>query len=204
MSASILNQGKLLPFRQKAEAEVINWYSLNGTGLNGTFVALETGNQDPANGDGYVAGSSVGASYTNIESNRYEVKRKVRAVASGDTKFNSLGVTLYTTAEYDENGNKLILQPREARTERAFILSGEAVPVLARGIVTLKSDAYVGTPIPGHVGVAYTGGGGKVEVVDPATLPITGKGITSDHVLGKFISTSGSAFGGYAQFKLEL
>lgn len=204
MSASILDQGNLLPFRQFSEYEVINWYSLNGTGKNGLFVALETGNQNPANGDGYIAGSSIGASYTNIESNRYEVKRKVRATTSGDTKFNTLGATLYTIAEYDENGQKLILQPKDARVERAFGLSGEAVPVLTRGVVTLKSDSYVGTPIPGYVGIAYTGGGGKVEVVNPSSLPDTGRGLTVSNVLGKFVSSSGSAFGGYAQFKIEL
>ena len=204
MSASMINQGNLLPLVQKAEAEVYNFWSLNGTGLNGMFVALETGNQDPANGDGFIAGSSIGASYTNITSPRYEVKRKVRPVGSGDSKFNTLGVTLMTVSEYDENGNKLILQPKDARDERGFLLSGEAVPVLARGMVRLKSSQYVGTPIPGYVGVPYTGGGGKIQVVNPATLPNTGNGLTVNNVIGKFVSTSGSAFGGYADFKIEL
>jgi len=195
-------QGNLFPFRQYGEAEVVNFYSLNGTGQNGLFVALETGNQNPADADGYTS-TSVGAGYTNTFATRYETKRKVRLAAATDTKYNALGVTLHTTAEYDNNGQKLVLLPRDRRDELGFVVSGESVPVLTRGIVTLGKGAYVGTPIPGYVGVLT--GNGQVAVMDPAVATATtGANSFAHKIVGKFISTSGEAFGGYAQFKLEL
>ncbi len=141
-------QGNLLPFRQYAEAEVINFFALNGTGQNGLFVALETGQQNPADADGYTS-TAVGANYTNVYAPRYENKRKVRLAAATDTKFNAVGVTLHTTAEYDNHGNKLVLMPHTRRDELGFVVSGETVPVLTRGIVTLGQGAYVGTPNSG-------------------------------------------------------
>lgn len=195
-------QGNLFPFRQYAEAEVINFFALNGTGQNGLFVALETGQQDPADADGYTT-SALGANYTNVYAPRFENKRKVRLAAATDTKYNAVGVTLHTTAEYDNNGQKLVLQPQSRRDELGFVVSGQTVPVLTRGIVTLGKGAYVGTPIPGHVGVLT--GNGQIAVMNPATvLAATGAASYEHKVVGKFISTSGSAFGGYAQFKLEL
>lgn len=195
-------QGNLLPFRQYAEAEVINFFALNGTGQNGLFVALETGQQSPADADGYTS-TAVGANYTNVYAPRYENKRKVRLAAATDTKFNAVGVTLHTTAEYDNHGNKLVLMPHTRRDELGFVVSGETVPVLTRGIVTLGQGAYVGTPIPGYVGVLT--GNGQIAVMDPAVaLVSTGANAFGHKIVGKFISTSGDAFGGYAQFKLEL
>lgn len=195
-------QGNLLPFRQYGEAEVINFFALNGTGQNGLFVALETGQQDPADADGYTT-SALGANYTNVYAPRYENKRKVRLATSTDTKFNAVGIALHTTAEYDNHGNKLVLMPRTRREELGFVVSGETVPVLSRGIVTLRAGAYNGTPIPGYVGVLS--GNGTITALDPAVaLASTGAASIGNRIVGKFISTSGSAFDGYAQFKLEL
>lgn len=195
-------QGNLFPFRQHAEAEVINFFALNGTGQNGLFVALETGQQDPADADAYTT-AGLGANYTNVYAPRFENKRKVRLATLTDTKYNAVGITLNTTAEYDANGQKLVLLPKDRRDEMGFVVSGETVPILTRGIVTLGKGAYNGTPIPGYVGVLS--GNGTITAVDPATvLASTGAASMANRVVGKFISTSGSAFGGYAQFKLEL
>lgn len=207
---SVLTQNNLLPFRQIAESEVINLFALDGTGLNGQLVALVTGNQDPATSDGsYAGGVAVGASFANAFSLRHLVTRRVRATQAGDTKFNTLGITTHTTAEYDENGRKLTLENANDTKERGFVPSGQAVPIAARGIVTLKLSQIIGTPIAGYPAVISTGGNGKVEVLDPSVTSIratmTGAGTYSGHqIIGKFISNSGSAFGGYAQLKLEL
>lgn len=199
----LATQGKLLPFRVQSEHEKITWYSLNGSGMNGLFVALETGNQNPADADGYTS-AGVGLIPQGVYAPLYENKRKVRATTAGDTKYNTLGVTLQITSNTDEQGRDIRLMAFDHRDEIGYVVSGDSVPVLSRGILTLRSDAYVGTPIPGYVGIIT--GEGKVAVVDPSTLLNTTGAFTDfrDRIAGKFISSSGSAFGGYAQFKLEL
>lgn len=198
----LTTQGKLLPFRVVPEAERIDWYSLNGTGMNGLFVALETGNQNPADSMAYTT-TPIGLSYQGTYAPRFENKRKVRATVDGDTKYNTLGVTLQITSDYNEQGQLLTMLGAGKRDEQSQVFSGESVPVLARGILTLRADAYVGTPIPGYVGVIT--GGGRVAVLNPSVFQTTtGLNNIADRVAGKFISSSGSSFGGYAQFKLEL
>lgn len=209
MSDSQLTQGQLLPFRLYDEHEVVNWYALATTGLNGQFVSFVTGNQSPANSaGGYGTNTPVAAQFTNTVSNRYINTRQVRVTQSGDLNFNTLGITLHTTAEYDENGNRLINWPYNHVLERGFVLSGWSVPVLKRGVVTLKSSAYNGTPIPGYVGCISTGSiGGKIDIVNPTALvngPFAAGAYGDFTVVGKFYSSSGSAFGGYAQFGVGL
>lgn len=221
MSASLLNQGNLLPFRLYGEAEVINWYSLDGTGLNGQFVTIETGvgstgvtnngTQDPSTSmGGYLQNlgtpSTVGAAYTNVISMRYANNRKVRPCLSGDNQINLIGVTLHTTANTDENGNPLVNLPYDRVLERGFVISGFSVPILTRGVITLKSSMYNGTPLPGYAACVSNTITGGVDVVNPASLT-TGFGYQSGGygaglVIGKFLSTSGTAFGGYAQLKI--
>lgn len=206
---SLLTDGNLLPFRQYDPADVLNFFALDGTGLNGQLVAIETGFQDPALSAGNYTTLPVAASYTNVTSYRYNTPRRVRPTVGGDTAYNTIGMTLHTTAVYDENGNLLANMPYDQTLERGFVQTGFAVPVLTRGVVTLKFNQIIGVPIPGYVGVISTGGAGKIEVVNPAQL--VGFGVTGgafqysgQQVVGKWLSTSGSAFNGYAQFKLQL
>lgn len=206
---SILTDNGLLPFRQYAEAEVLNIWALQGTGLNGQLVALVTGGQDPALSAGGYTTAAVAASFTNVASYAYGNGRTVRPTQAGDTRYNTVGITLHTTAIYDENGNPLRTQPYERTIERGFVQTGFTVPVLARGIVTLKLQNIVGTPFPGYAAVISTGGNGKVEALNPAgvvqaQLLTGGFTYSGNQVIGKFLSYSGSAFGGYAQLKLEL
>jgi hypothetical protein len=209
-SASQLTQGNLLPFRIYDDHFVINWLSLDGTGLNGQFVALETGNQNPENSFGGYVQNAVGASYTNVISYRYQTSRKVRPTQSGDNIYNTVGVTLHTTANFDENGNPLVNLPADRTTERGFVLSGFSVPILTDGIVTLKSAQYNGVPIPGYVGCISSGGtNGTIDVVNPSVLTssiaLSPTNVYSNFtVVGKFISSSGVNFGGYAQFKVKI
>ncbi len=199
----MLTSSNLMPNIQYSQSEVLQFFTMGATGLAGQFVSVVTGNQNPENADGYTS-NNVGAGYVNITSNRYAVNRTVLPSAAGDTKYNCVGVTLMTTAEFDENGNKLVLQPDYYAEERGFVTSGQAVPILSRGIVMLKQNCYVGTPIPGYVGLIT--GGGQILVQNPATLPHnTGLFVDfHDSIAGRFLSTTGFNFGGYAQFKLEL
>jgi hypothetical protein len=197
-------QNRLLPFRQYSEHDVINMFSLNGTGVAGTFVALES--NDPENTDGWTT-QSVGASFAGVTSFRYEVKSKVKVAPSGSTKYNVLGCILNDVLETDENGLLLKFNPLR-KAELQAVTSGEMVPVLTNGIVTLHSAAYLGTPTVGCVGVIDVSGNGKVRAIDPTTAAPSLFSATGtykpDQVIGKFISSAGTTHGGFALFKIEL
>lgn len=197
---SVLSTSYLLPSRQYAEAEVINRFSLNGTGYAGQLVAIDDGvSQDPATSAGSYSSDAIGYNAPNVYSVRHVITRKVRLATAGDTKANLIGLTLHTTAEYDENGNKLILQPADKTYERGYVQSGFAVPILARGVVNIKLSQIAGSVAVGNVAVA--GNNGMLSGVDPATLTGAADPFL---VVGKFISDSGTAFGGYVELKLEL
>lgn len=200
----ITSQGNLLPFRQYAEAEVVNQFSLNVTGQNGMFVSYVTGNQNPDNADGYST-LAVGASYTNIVSNRYLNTRQVKPSAVGDTKWQCAGVTLHTTAEFDENGQKLILLDSDQTVERGYVLSGQSVPILKRGLITLSMAQVDGFPIPGYLGLLT--GNGRLVVANPTAFHVTGLGNIANSAVGRFISTTGTnnyTALGYVQFEVNV
>ncbi len=207
---SILTDGNLLPWRQFSPADVLNLFALNGTGLNGQLVAIQTGAQDPANSAGAYTTQAVAASYTNVTSFTYNSPRRVRPTQAGDTIYNTIGVTLHTTAVYDENGNPLRNQPMDQTLERGFVQTGFVTPILTRGIITIKQSQIIGVGFPGYVGVISTGGNGTIEAINPSATSITfanASGINTysgQQIVGKFLSYSGSAFGGYYQFKLDL
>ena len=206
---SLLTDGNLLPFRQFDPADVLNMFALQGTGLNGQLVAILTGNQDPANSAGQYTTLPVASSWTNVTSYRYNNPRRVRPTQAGDTQYNAIGMTLHTTAVYDENGNLLANMPYDQTLERGFVQTGFTVPILTRGVVTLKLSQIIGTPFPGYVAVISTGGNGLVEAVNPVGTTLGGfltgtNTYTGNQIIGKWLSYSGSAFGGYAQLKLSL
>ena len=68
------------------------------------------------------------------------VPLKVDAAPASAAKGTVLGVTLYQTALKDENGEKLLYYPQK-KLETQSVLSGEAVPVLTRGVITLSLSA---------------------------------------------------------------
>lgn len=197
---SLLTDGNLLPNRQYNESDVINFFALDATGLNGQLVAIQTGAQDPATSAGaYRSTAPNGVAFTNVGNYGYGAVRKVRPATSTDTKYNVIGVTLHTTAITDENGNPLVNQPHEKTLERGFVQTGFAVPILTRGIINVKLANINGTPFPGHAATIDTAG--RFGVANPNNQVALG---TGSAVVGKYLSFSGSAFGGYAQIKLEL
>ena len=189
---------RLLPFRQYDEQEVVNLYALNGTGVAGTFVSLQTFN--PEDTDGYST-DTIGGSFAGTTSVRYNVNNTVIPCTSGDTKYEVLGVTLNDTKETDENGNLLIFNPQKA-AEMNVVVSGQAVPVLGRGIVTLTSAAFDGEPVPGSVGIPDNNTDGIIIAVAPAD--ITASGYNDNQVVGRFLSQTGAKLGGYALFQIEV
>jgi len=191
-------QNKLLPFRDVGPHEEINLFALNTTGEAGLFVKPTAFDLD--NADGY-SSIGVGATYGNTFSNRYESKAKIALSASGDTKYSVLGVMLKDTREVDENGESLLFHP-ELATKLNCVISGQNVPVAKRGMLLLKSGAYLGTPAIGSVGVISHSGSGRIQALAPSA--VTGAGYTSDQIVGKFISANSAKFGGNALFLLDL
>jgi len=143
------NTQSLKPFRQHAETDVINLFSLQDDDgdlmasysdlkadgakiVKGALVSVK-GNgwkntDDPVGKTGI---GNPGASYSNTVSFRYGATAAVEPFKSGEEP---IGITLFDVAEVDENGEKLIYNPRKA-SEMQAVVSGQAVPVLAKGIV---------------------------------------------------------------------
>lgn len=143
----------LKPFRDYNEHDVVNLFAVqadqdaNGVIASvGTVVKVAGNGFQPivaANGGtGFLGAVPVdlaggaGSTYVNAVSDRFAVAAKVTAAASGSL---ALGITLMGTQEYDENGEKLLFNPRKA-AEKGVVVSGQAVPVLTRGIVTYSGS----------------------------------------------------------------
>ena len=173
----------LRPFRDYDEHDVINLFSFNSaTSLpqnKGTFVTVSAG-WNNAYADSTLATSlqetallgDVGAAYGNTVSERYGTVAKM---------------TLYDCKETDENGEKLVFNPRKA-AEMQAVVSGQAVPVATKGIFAYSGVA--GTPAIN--GSCYVGTDGVLSAT----------GNASAKVVGKFLGTK-DAYNNVL-FKLEL
>tara|TARA_Y100000592_G_scaffold17121_1_gene25664 strand:- start:4487 stop:5068 length:582 start_codon:yes stop_codon:yes gene_type:complete len=149
----------LLPFRQVHENDVVNLFAYDGSAATrGLIVKLDTGNGWKLSDDfGLSAVSSQ--TYTNTVTDRYNVKGKVQTCTSGDTAF---GMLMYDVAETDENGEKLVFHPRKAH-EMQVSVSGQAVPVLTKGIVLVKMDSADANSVDINAGTeAYAGDSGAI------------------------------------------
>lgn len=199
-----ISNTNLLPNRDFDQHEVLNFFALNQTGLGGQLVTLLTGSQDPVSSEAYGT-QQVGASYTNIYSPIFSVSRKVRPATVGDTKWEVAGITLATTAMFDENGNRLLNMPYAHTEARGFVQTGQAVPILKRGQLTAFLSQFNGTkPVAGWPIVA-SGTNGGWACVPPAYIT-TGNMNT---VVGRCISDSGTyngqgVLGGFAQIEIAV
>ena len=143
----------LKPFRNYDEYDVVNLFAVqadqdaNGVIASaGTVVKVAGNGFQPVvaglGGTGFLGAVPVdlaggaGSTYVNTVSDRFALAARVTAVASGSL---ALGITLMGTQEYDENGEKLLFHPRKA-AEKGVVVSGQAVPVLTRGIVTYSGS----------------------------------------------------------------
>jgi len=154
---------RLLPFRQYDENDVINLYALDADGFS-IFFKLMNSNDDGINADGVLVqvqdGNltendviSVGedsrymASYNSpVGRNPYPTNPlKVAPAASGNA---ILGVTLRQTLAVDENGESLLFNPVK-KDELQAVLSGQTVPVLTKGVITVGANAVNGVLTPG-------------------------------------------------------
>jgi hypothetical protein len=148
------------PFRDYSEHEVVNLFALQGEGNKGTFVTA-VGNgfsfDTPSNfeDDSFINGSV---------SARFTVAQKVTAAPSGTHPALVLGMTLKDVKYRDENGYPLKFDPKKA-AERDLVISGEAVPVVKRGLFLY--DGISGTPGFGSGLAVSDAGDGSLKVVAP-------------------------------------
>jgi hypothetical protein len=159
---------KLLPFRQVHENDVVNLFAYDGdTAQRGLVVKLDTAKGWKLSDDFGL--TSINNSYANTVSDRYDVKARVDTCTSGDAAF---GMLMYDVAEVDENGEKLIWHPRKAH-EMQVSVSGQAVPVLTKGVVLINiPTADLNTVTPNAGTEAYAGDAGAViaHTSAPASL----------------------------------
>ena len=180
----------LRPFRQYSEHDVVNLFSYSGDSTlvkKGLAVkVVGDGWTNDANSSPVEMLGSVGASFANVTSQRYGAKAKIGLAASGDA---ILGLTLMDIRETDENGEKLVFNPRKA-AEMGVVISGQAVPVLTKGIVTYSGAVNVAAG-----SVAYVSGAAG-ELAGAAALP------TNAVKVGKWLSKNDA--NGVALLKIEL
>ena len=180
----------LLPFRQVHENDVVNLFAYDGSSATrGLIVKLKT--TAGWDIDDNLGTTSINNSYANTVSDRYDVKARVETCASGNTPF---GMLMYDVAETDENGEKLIYNPRKA-AEMQCALSGQAVPIATKGIFVV--NGVDGTPAAG--GVAYCGAAAANDGLISATAPLSGG---TKITIGKFLGAANTA--GDVLLKLEL
>lgn len=143
---------KLKPMRDYSEHDVNNFFTLaDPTGAKGTLVTIL--------GSGFVNNASQGIAYNlfpnvpNVYSPRFEVKAKVRQSVSGEKPF---GMTLYDTLEVNQFNYPLLYDPVR-KAEAQAVVSGEAVPIVRKGLflVQVVSGSGIATPQPGTAAVVY-------------------------------------------------
>lgn len=202
-------------------------YSTMQTGLAGTLVKIVTGTANPQNADGYT-NAAVGYNYNSaangvyLYSNRYQTNFKVTPTVSGDNAYNAIGLTMWSTLEYDENGIPLKYDDRRAK-EIGAVRSGESVPLITRSTVLGIWGQYVDQSTsnvqPGNVLCVSRSGNGMLASVDPTNATVFNTGSSSwiytpAHVVGKILaslptsSSTGianefSAQGGYVLFSFD-
>ena len=193
---NITQSPNIKPFRDYDEHEVYNgFFSANVASLNkGTFVSIVAGgsgnlnviqgaNRPPTPLLG--AGPAYGNGPARVTSYRSEVKWKVQATPSGTVP---LGVALYDVRETNAFGESFLSRPQYERIEQEVVVSGEALPILARGLIALKG--FTGTAAPGSgINVCVNG------------LGVVGT-YTKGTSFGRFLSAADAD--GYALFKVEL
>jgi len=142
---------RLLPFRQYNDHNVINLFAgdfsdgaalatpfINGNNDNGVFVKVKVGDMTRAPVE-YVTNTYLGKTdYPYIGRDQYPIVPLTFEPAT--TGSACLGVTLNQTLTHDENGEKLLYYPQKA-LEMQAMLTGQAVPILSKGLITLNSTA---------------------------------------------------------------
>jgi hypothetical protein len=189
----------LLPFRDYSEHDVINLYSCDIVANKGVLVKPIRSPQDSGGSDSSTAGplklgsDRSGGSFTNSINNLFDIVGQVTPVVNYNDAPSPIGVLLLSVKEVDENGEKLIFNPRKAAEMNVVLPKINAVPILTKGIIRVND---IDTTNRG-------GGGGNPDIGDFAYVGDSGKiGTDGVVVIGKFLSKKDE--NGYCLVKLSM
>jgi hypothetical protein len=204
---------RILPYRDYSEHDVVNAFSLdtssatltswvpnntsNGDWDAGVIVAVSAGSlpgDSPAHqkDSGDKLRDYLGASFSSahIGYSSYPYNDMLVVPASGQAP--ALGITLRETLAYDENGEKMLYYPQKL-DEAQGVLPGHSVPVLTRGTVLLKEDAFTSLPVVGALlKVGDYGQAGKLQVISDAADDADVSNTDSDRV-GMVLATGNNS-----------
>lgn len=167
----------LKPFRDYSEHDVLNLFKLvDQTGSKATPVVISNSGWNNNNSAPKVAvdlASSLGN--PNIYSPRWDIYPAVRKAVSGEKP---LGITLYDVREVNQFNYPLIYD-KQRREEAQAVVSGQAVPIVAKGLFLVGPFQTGEVPAPGkylavrgtgEIGVSATATG-----VSGVALPVFGE-----------------------------
>ncbi len=154
---------KLLGKRDYSEHDVIPEFSYSGTyPVNcGTFVTIA--------GSGLVLNANPLAlaggfqTFNGVLSERWTIPQVVTNVTSTGDKV--LGMLLYDGREVDENGEKIVWNPRK-QAEMGVFISGQNAPVVSKG--KFRYSGVIGQPNPGDILYVTPQGGGQLSTTGEA------------------------------------
>jgi len=167
----------LKPFRDYSEHDVINLLSCDVIATKGTIVKPKKQfNKNPLE----LTNTAPGAQYENTISNLFNIVGSVEPVVNYDDTPIPLGVLLYDVKEKDENGEKLIFNPRKAAEMNIVLPKINTAPILTKGLIMIND---IDTS-------SHVSGGGEPDLGDIAYVGNDGK-IATDGIIkiGRFLST---------------
>jgi len=189
----------LKPFRDYNEHDILNLYTCTSVASKGTLVKPVRSPKDENGTDNSTAGpiqlgsNGVGKKFPYSLSNLFDIVGQVAPVINWNDVPAPLGILLYNVAELDENGEKLLYNPRKAAEMNIILPNTQAAPILTKGIVSINdidtSNRTGGGGNPTIGAYAYAGNDGKI-------------GTDGSIVVGKFLSELDE--NGYCLVKLNL
>ena len=189
----------LLPFRDYSEHDVINLYSCDIVADKGTLVKPIRSPQDSGGNDSSTAGplklgsDRSGGSFTNSINNLFDIVGQVTPVVNYDDAPAPIGVLLLSVKEVDENGEKLIFNPRKAAEMNVVLPKINVVPILTKGIIKVNDIDIT----------SRNGGGGNPDVGDFAYVGDNGQIATGGlNAIGRFLSKKDE--NGYCLVKISM
>jgi hypothetical protein len=133
----------LKAFRSYSEQDVINLFAHTAVSVKkGTVVKINgTNGFQPVSSDNNSTPVDIAGYFdndANLVSPRWSAVAKVTNVNNVTDK--ALGITLMDVQEVDENGEKLIFNPRKA-AEKNVVIANHVVPVLTKGVVLYQASS---------------------------------------------------------------
>jgi hypothetical protein len=189
----------LLPFRDYSEHDVINLYTCTEVSSKGTLVKPVRSPKNNGLTDSSTSGpikltsEGAGKRFENTISDLFDIVGQVSPVQNYNDAPAPIGILLYSVQELDENGEKLIYNPRKIAEKGIVLPRIQAVPILTKGIVLIND---IDTTNRGN-------GGGNPDIGDIAYVGNSGRiGTDGLIVIGKFLT--GVDENGYCLVKINL